>query len=228
MKKFLFLVGFLALTGVAASEGFGLVETNERLRQDHYDATITYPQLNGSEVDRANKAIQSFARGLAQEFVQEYRRLSEEGAHQGPEWSLSIDCPEVFLGDKVLAFFFRGYDYRGGAHGLPVLAPLWLDRDSGAVLQVPDLFQNGSGYLSLLSDKTLTALSTRPNYRPDLDWLRRGTAPLEENFRVVFPRGDGLLVVFPPYQVDSYAAGPQEVLLPYSELKPVLDSDLLP
>ena len=37
---------------------------------------------------------------------------------------------------------------------------------------------------------------------------------------------DGLTVTFPPYAVAPYAAGPQEVLIPYSELRGILNAAL--
>jgi hypothetical protein len=60
-------------------------------------------------------------------------------------------------------------------------------------------------------------------------WVEEGTAPTPANFAVFLidgldTRAIGVTVVFPPYQVASYADGPQQVEVPakvfYDLLKP--------
>jgi hypothetical protein len=57
---------------------------------------------------------------------------------------------------------------------------------------------------------------------PD-DWLNEGAGPKAENFRVFNITKEGLLITFITYQVGSYAEGPSEVMIKYSEIK-----DLIP
>lgn len=54
----------------------------------------------------------------------------------------------------------------------------------------------------------------------DEGWVEDGASPTEENYHSVLPEPDedgniiGYTVLFPPYQVDCYAAGFIEVFVP--------------
>jgi hypothetical protein len=47
--------------------------------------------------------------------------------------------------------------------------------------------------------------------------------PTPENYRNWNIATDGLMITFDEYQVAAYAAGPQTVVVPYSELQAVID-----
>ncbi len=50
-----------------------------------------------------------------------------------------------------------------------------------------------------------------------------GAQPTPENYGNWNITPDGLLITFDEYQVAAYAAGPQEVVVPYTELQSVID-----
>ena len=54
--------------------------------------------------------------------------------------------------------------------------------------------------------------------------INSGTAPQADNFRVFFPSEAGFKILFNEYQVAPYVAGPQEIVIPYSALKGVINS----
>jgi hypothetical protein len=55
------------------------------------------------------------------------------------------------------------------------------------------------------------------------DWVRRGASADVANFTAFNVTDDGLVLTFPPYQVASWANGPQEVTVPWSRLRDVLN-----
>jgi hypothetical protein len=59
----------------------------------------------------------------------------------------------------------------------------------------------------------------------DVDFLKEGTSPEDENFETFFFDNAYLTILFAPYQVASYAAGPQTLRIPTSELKDILRSE---
>ena len=55
--------------------------------------------------------------------------------------------------------------------------------------------------------------------------VESGAGPKPENFRNWNITPAGLKFSFDPYQVGAYAAGPHEVIVPYTLLNPVLKAD---
>ncbi len=56
----------------------------------------------------------------------------------------------------------------------------------------------------------------------DDEWIATGAGPKAENFDSWNITKTGILINFDPYQVAAYAAGPQDVLIPYEEIKSIL------
>ena len=50
-----------------------------------------------------------------------------------------------------------------------------------------------------------------------------GAKPTPENYAVWNISAEGLVITFNEYQVAAYAAGPQEVVIPFAALKDILD-----
>ncbi|MCA9792749.1 MAG: DUF3298 and DUF4163 domain-containing protein [Candidatus Eremiobacteraeota bacterium] len=194
--------------------------------EDHLTIDIKYPAFSGLAASRqASQSVKKWVDATVAEFEGEFAKAKAEGLG-GPPWSLDVDYPNIYQTPRLVALFFHGYDYRGGAHGMPVMAPLVIETASGKSVPPEGLFKPGSAYLQRLSKLCYQDLIGRKDTNWDEDWLRRGSAPEAANYQVLYPQADGLLVVFPPYQVDSYAAGPQEVVIPYAKLADILNPKL--
>jgi len=197
----------------------------------HYGIHARVPVLAGDEpaIAKANAAVRARVQAIVDDFAADHRELAaaEAGvAPLGQPWSLEIDYSTPYRTDKLAAFRLSGYEYRGGAHGMPIIETLLIDLADGRLLTPADLFRSDSDWLQVLSERSRVALKDRDLLGPDLDWLNRGTAPDVENFQLLMPGPDGLTVIFPPYQVAPYAAGPQEVVVPWDELTGLLSPGL--
>src|SRR5262249_30472423 len=93
----------------------------------------------------------------------------------------------------------------------------------GAILKLADLFQPNSNYLKVISDYCIKEIKKLDV--SDDEWIRNGAGPKLENYDSWNVTPEGLQITFDAYQVASYAAGPQEVTVPYSLLKPIINPD---
>src|SRR5262249_1630530 len=91
-----------------------------------------------------------------------------------------------------------------------------------------DLF-SAKNYLSVISNYCMKDLRERARQDPDSmiaeDMMTTGASPRADNYRAVAITKKGLWVTFDPYQVAPYAAGPQNVLVPYSAVKDTIKPD---
>ena len=196
----------------------------------HYALIAVYPVLpgEGPAIESANREIRAFPQQYVDQFTKEQRDFARESGTgpEGPEWSLDIDYREPYATDRYVAILFGGYDYRGGAHGMPIIEPLVIETATGTSIPPEGLFRPGSDWLGTLARHSYAELARRDLMSQDADWLKSGTEAKADNYRLLYPGPDGLTVTFPPYAVAPYAAGPQEVLIPYSELSGILSPAL--
>ena len=133
----------------------------------------------------------------------------------------------------------------GGAHPKPLLATFTEHLPSGKLVAIGDLFTDADAAFKALSTEARRRLEADFDARltqqiPDAktragqikvshEMIENGTEPIAvnfENFLVdgVDGKAIGLTLMFPAYQVASYADGPQQVAVPakvfYAQLKP--------
>jgi hypothetical protein len=93
-----------------------------------------------------------------------------------------------------------------------------------------DIKEGKSGTFAGLFTSTPKALTFLSKYcknelnKPDFPLFEEGLEPKEENFQNWNLTEKGLRLSFAPYDVAPYAAGPQEVLIPFSELHSLVNS----
>ena len=109
----------------------------------------------------------------------------------------------------------------GSAHPGSHSRTVTYDLEAGQDVRMEQLFQPGSDYLERIANYCITQLKTR---NIGFEAFASGAQPLPENYGNWNITPDGLLITFDEYQVAAYAAGAQEVVVPYTELKSVIDS----
>jgi hypothetical protein len=141
-------------------------------------------------------------------------------------WTFDESDSVISKTPRYTTLRFLGNDFRGGPHGSPLLSVLTYEPTTGREIPVSHFFKPGSNYLRVLSRYTRAELrrrATKTGMLASLDeTIMIGTAPKADNFQVVYPGPKALVVVFPAYQVASYADGPQTVEIPYSALRGII------
>lgn len=102
-------------------------------------------------------------------------------------------------------------------------------------LHFADLFFAESNYMKAISEYCARDLHQQvarergldeSEYRND-NWVIQGAGPTYSNFGAWVLAKTGLLIVFDPYQVGSYAEGTREVLIPPEVLRGLLRREIL-
>ncbi len=125
---------------------------------------------------------------------------------------------------RLLSIRFQELRDTGGAHPNTTFASFVFDMRTHRLLRLADLFTDEPTALKLLSE-----LATRRlEMALDGTTFPEGYAPRAENFSVFVLDGADLVFTFPPYQVASYAQGPQTLRVPlcHPRLLPLLSPAL--
>jgi hypothetical protein len=123
--------------------------------------------------------------------------------------------------------FHEGQYSRGAAHGNSITTALNYDVKNGKKIALADLFNPKSNYLSVLSIYSRKELKDKltKDEMFDEDMVKSGTEARADNYEGWAITRKGVYLTFDPYQVAAYAAGPQQVLVPYSALKDIIKPD---
>lgn len=188
---------------------------NENLK----DGTISikYPVTKSAVL---NQAISDFITTQETDFKNNISGLSDISSATG---SLDISY-KSYVSDRIVSLNFDINSDTGGAHGNLNTITFNYDKVLDKMLAIKDIFVAQSNYLAQLSSlaKPLIKSKLAQSQFQDEAWLEEGAGAKEENYqRFVFTK-DGLTFFFDPYQVAPYAAGSQEITLPYQTLVSLL------
>ncbi|MBD0373802.1 MAG: DUF3298 domain-containing protein [Pyrinomonadaceae bacterium] len=204
-----------------------LIKENNRRRQYTIDAS--YPQLVGAQ--SANVA--ELNRTLKELITKEVNDFKKNVGP--PDSNLPKDIQQNYLdagytiehqsADLIsVSFGFSTY-YAGAAHPNRHTLVLNYDLKAGRTLTLADLFNPRSGYMQTISAYTIRDLKKQLGPSPDTEWIERGAGPASENYKNWTITPKGLNIMFDPYQVASYAEGSHLVVIPYSALRSVINTE---
>lgn len=205
------------------------VESTQYYDIETYYATST-PLLTSTETaDAAAVArMRSFVNDTIEQFKKDgnFANLTEEdiqimGYDQGRKQTLQIPYL-IVLAPHTFAYVYTVYVDTLGAHGNMYFRMFNFNTSTGAYLSLSDIFLPRSPYLETLSSKSRELLPAVIGEAADERMITDGTKPEEENFANFFLENTSLVLVFPPYQVAAYAAGPQTLRIPLSDLSSIL------
>ena len=192
-----------------------------------YDIDIEYPFITGLPLltaAKVNTEIQKDIDALAIAFKQDAE--TTDGASTTEKSALLVRYNVLYQDPRLVSIRFDIAVYSAGAaHPNSFTTTLVYDLGTGIVVRLADIFKKGVDPLAFLSSYTAKALMARNGLAGSADMVAAGTAPKAENFKSYLVTREGLLVIFDPYQVAAYAAGPQEVVVPWSALAGSLASD---
>lgn len=217
-KQFLSLLAFL----IYAVPAFAAAPVEKRVIQDkrsNYSLDVSYPRTGQRNVDAT---LEAYARALAKDFLD----MAKDATPEPGPWSGELTYEVVRNDAQMMVVAFTWYTYTGGAHPNATSEHFNFLLPEGARVEIAELFTpKGIQRISDISIASLKRDLTGPDGMSDIDWIKRGAGPNARNFASYSLLPRELVIVFDSYQVAAYAAGPQEVRIPLSQLKDVIRPD---
>jgi hypothetical protein len=128
--------------------------------------------------------------------------------------------------DLVSIKFDVGSYYQGAAHPNSYSDVINYDLKNGKQLKLGDLFKPGAKFLQTIATYCMGDLKKQAKEKGlSDDQIEDGAKPSAENYQSWTITRKGLGITFDAYQVGSYAAGPQFVIVPYTSLKDFINPD---
>jgi hypothetical protein len=215
-------------------------EKNKKLK---YEVDAAYPQLKGSvdpNFEKFNQTVRNLITRKVTDFKKEMAPSPED--EQTPDApnpaidesmgsDLSIGYTVALAKDDLISIEFTVSSYSAGAaHPNSYTEVVNFNLKGGKSLKLSDLFVPGSKYLQKIAtfciqDLKKQAKEAGADAMLDDEWVQKGAAAELTNYDNWTVEKKGLGITFDPYQVAPYAAGPQNVMVPYSALKEIIKPD---
>jgi hypothetical protein len=180
------------------------------------------PQLTGSDDPRVTAFNQRAAELVTKE-VDTWRKGFLEISYPTVTNGSSLEVSHTLvsqIGDVWSFKFDFNFYSDGAAHPGMYSITLNYDLGQGRELALGDLFLPNADYLGAVSKYCIAYLSKEMFFEGP---FAEGANPTVENYRNWNIAPDGLLITFDQYQVAPYAAGPQQIVVPFSELLGLID-----
>lgn len=142
--------------------------------------------------------------------------------------TLDIQYETASFSPDYLSLSFVIYTFGGGAHGMTYFETFTFDLANGVELSLDDIFRPDAAYLEVIAPLAQAALAEPLGEMADAEWIAQGTAPVAENYQNWVLTPDALVFTFEQYQVAPYAAGPQTVTIPLSDVQDILAPEFAP
>ncbi len=220
--------------GVKVSVPAGIAKIAEDA--PYYTIDISYPtttplmQTAGIAADTAAVAA---IKGYLDDYVAAFKKsgnfanltpkdIEMMGYSQGRKESLQAAFL-VSLSVRSVSYIYSINMDTLGAHPNLFFHTFTFDLATGKQLALADIFANGAPYLTRLSGIARSKLPAIIGAdMVDAQMLANGTTPEEKSFANFFLDNGNLTLLFAPYDVAAFAAGPQTLHVPLSSLSDIL------
>ena len=181
----------------------------------NYGVHAQIPQINGADAKKFNQAARSIVDAELAGFKKNINawKLPTEMANRSSFMWIGYDVP-LLTPNLISIRFAVDYYMAGAAHPNHYFRTLNYDRIANKEIRFSDLFKHPEEALKILSIASKISLS-----KPDFPFFAEGILPKLENFANWNLTETDLRLSFDPYQVAPYAAGPQEVLIPFRDIQ---------
>ena len=159
--------------------------------------------------------------GLLTSFIDSYEKLQKEFPNDKFGWEADINGSVKYQSENVLNIEISHYTYTGGAHGYQGLRSLLFDPSTGKLIANNKLFNDREAFKAFAEKKF------RDKYKILANKSINSTGLMFEKEKFHLPQNifftdNGLLLYYNSYEVASYADGPKELLLSFTEVNDYL------
>lgn len=199
----------------------------------HATYHVTFPQIVGKHLTANAKKFNDRVAEIVDDQVRLFTyRVKQDAPHmktlpldvQSNSLRLDYDFDVVKLEKQTLISVrvFTETMQAGRAHPAHEHHVLNFDVTKGKELALSDFFKQNADYLKTFSKFSTQKLNSSLH---DKWMIENGTQPVAKNFKNWNVQNDSILITFEDYQVAPYVEGPQEVEIPFVELKAILAAD---
>ena len=177
-----------------------------------------YPQIASLP---ANESFNGEALQFVRHEIATFKNQLETPRANASDRKLTINYEPHVVDSRIVSVWFRITSDKDNDPDRFTLV-LNYDLQNQIKLELKDLFKPNSAYLQTMSDYCIKALENKVS---EVEIVERAAGPSDLDFGGWVITRTGIRVVFEGIELVHDAGGPQEVVIPYTKLKPFLRSN---
>lgn len=215
-----------AYTAIVSYQAKKVLESENGLSKA--EITVTMPQLTMRSVtaEKINKQLLDYYRSAFEYGIsageQDVGFQEESGESAGEDFHYDYTYEEWYqvtlLNEQYLSILAKGYEYAGGAHGMPFWISLIFDLETGEQVKGKSLFavsEEQFGEIKLEAYRELIEQSEEGTYGEDALSVVENSIDFDSGYYLT---ENGVTFYYDPYALAPYAAGFVEATVPYEKL----------
>lgn len=184
---------------------------------DTYDLKIDYPNIENKKI--MNK-INEYIDYQKENFLNNVKEV-EDIEQPKYDFNLSVNVNDY---KDITHVYMLTFAYTGGAHYTRDDTSLYYDNKTKEFVDLKYFFKDEESFKKLSSIAYYYVLKLEDKKFDEL-WVKKGTDPTIDNYRHFNFKDEGLEILFPPYQVASWADGEIKITIPYEEINDLLKEE---
>lgn len=215
---FLILVSIISIIIIKADN---ITENHILESTGRYDLKIDYPNFKNKKI---KEKVLAYINNQRQEFMNVIKNSENIQISSKYDFNLNVTSSER---NNITYVNILTYSYTGGAHYIRDDYSLYWDDDTKEFIDLKYFFKDEEAFKEMtnLAYYYVINLGQEENRNFDQLWVRRGTAPTIDNYRHFEFTDNGLEIMFPPYQVASWADGQINITVPYEDINKYLKEE---
>ncbi len=188
---------------------------NEIAETDNFLIKIDYPEVDNKKIA---SEMRKYIDDKKMEFINLVKELDSKEFKYEFLTSYSLSTKEDITSVHIVIYAFTG-----GAHYTREDKSYYFNKN-GDLLSLKDFLVNDEALEKLSKAAYYQIMMLSEKHKLDLleEMVKEGTEPNLDNFMHFNFKGDGMELLFPPYQVASWADGEIKIVIPYNELKDII------
>ena len=188
-----------------------ILESTER-----YDLKIDYPSIKNKKI---NEKIKAYIDEQKEEFMNVVKKSENIEISSKYDFNLNVTSNER---DGITYVNMLTYSYTGGAHYIRDDKSIYYNNETKKFIDLKYFFQDEESFKQMTNLAYYYVMNLENKDNLDTLWVKRGTAPTIDNYRHFKFTDNGLEIMFPPYQVASWADGEINITIPYEDINKYL------
>lgn len=212
LSLIILISGIFVIKGLNKKEELHILEST-----DNYDLKIDYPDVENKKI---KKKIDEYVKKQKDDFLNNVKAV-EDIEQPKYDFNLSVNVNDY---KDITHVYMLTFAYTGGAHYTRDDTSLYYDNKTKEFVDLKYFFKDEESFKKLSSIAYYYVLKLEDKTFDEL-WVKRGTDPTIDNYRHFNFKDEGLEILFPPYQIASWADGEIKITIPYEEINDLLKEE---
>lgn len=212
LSLIILISGIFVIKGLNKNEEVHILEST-----DNYDLKIDYPNVENKKI---KKKIDEYVTKQKDDFLNNVKAV-EDIEQPKYDFNLSVNVNDY---KNITHVYMLTFAYTGGAHYTRDDTSLYFDNKTKEFVDLKYFFKDEEAFKKLSSIAYYYVLKLEDKTFDEL-WVKRGTDPTIDNYRHFNFKDEGLEILFPPYQIASWADGEIKITIPYEEINDLIKEE---